>query len=39
MADASRHYHCAVGEYFRFKRSYSGILPDGTKLTWTKIAS
>lgn len=39
MTMASKYYHCAVGEYFRFHRSYAGILPDGTKLTWKKIST
>lgn len=37
MAQASRTYHCAVGEYFRNNGSYAGVLPDGTKLTWKKL--
>lgn len=37
MSAANKYYKCAVGEYFRYSRSYAGMLPDGTKLTWKKI--
>lgn len=39
IKDANRKYHASIGSYFRDdNRKYSGTLPDGTRLTWTKIA-
>lgn len=35
--DANKKYHAELSNYFSKNRKTSGHLPDGTKLTWTKI--
>jgi hypothetical protein len=37
MKSASDKYKCNVSRYFYQNGTYAGILPDGTKLTWTKL--
>ncbi len=37
FAEAQRKYYCVLSNYFKVNAKYSGKLPDGTKLTWTKI--
>lgn len=37
-SEASRKTNSNVVSYFYRNSSYAGILPDGTKLTWTKIS-
>lgn len=37
FAQANKKYHASLCEYFKYNRIYSGHLPDGTPLTWTKI--
>ena len=35
--EANKKYHANLYSYFHLKSKYSGTLPDGTKLTWTKL--
>lgn len=39
MIDAEKKYHCNISLYFSRNYSHSGKLPDGTKLTWTKLSN
>lgn len=38
ILDADKKYHASISSYFKeSNRLYSGTLPDGTRLTWTKV--
>lgn len=38
LKEAQEKYHCNISNYFReSNRKYAGQLPDGTRLTWTKL--
>lgn len=39
IAEASKSVNVSIYDYFKKKnKTYAGMLPDGTKLTWTKIS-
>ena len=38
MTEANKKYHCNVSSYFYHNHHSAGVLPDGTKLTWSKIS-